>query len=217
MSGQVRPGQAFVIRSLADTMGTSVMPVRDALTRLLAEGAVEVRTNGRQITVPVLSRSAIAELFEVRIQLESMAAGLAAERITAGEIEQLERDVATMDRAMVDRDDALFMETNRSFHFTIYHAARSHCLIPLIEMLWLKCGPLLRVPLQTGSRAEIRVMGGAQEQHLAILAALRDGDSVRTREAIRRDLADTAAWFAAHYDPQSVGDAPALAALLAQP
>lgn len=202
-NGQVKPGDVFTIRAIATRMGTSVMPVREAVTRLHAEGAVDIRLPSRQIRVPVLSREAVAELYAVRIALEGMAAAMAAAHVNETELAGLERSVAEMDAAIGSGDEMAFLLANRSFHFTIYKAARSQHLLPMIESLWLKFGPLLRVPLGPGSRAESRVMGGGQHRHEEAVDALHARDAEAVKAAIQGDLADTAAWFAEHYDPEA--------------
>ena len=200
-NGKIRPGEIFTIRGLATAMGTSVMPVREAVTRLHAEGAVEIMLPSRQITVPVMSHESVAELYAIRIALEGMAAAMAAERASADELATIEQLVAEMGQAIEGGNEMAFLEANHAFHFTIYGAARSQYLLPMIEALWLKSGPLLRVPLGPGSRAENRVMAGGQDRHEQALAALLKRDADAACAAIQGDLADTAAWFADHYDP----------------
>lgn len=203
--GQFRPGEVFTIRALADSMGTSVMPVREALARLDAEGAVEIRKSSRQIGIPIMSKESVAELYRVRIELEGMVSAMAAERITAAELSKVGSCIKTMKTAVADCDGGGFLRANRAFHFEIYRAAKSHHLMPIIETLWLKFGPLLRVPLGPGSQAENRVMDGDQRLHRQALKALSVRDAEAARLAIQADLADTAAWFARHYDPASYG------------
>lgn len=203
LDGQFRPGEVFTIRSLASAIGTSVMPVREALARLHAEGAVEIRQTGRQISVPVMSRDSVAELYRVRIELEGMAAAMAADHITTAETDELEALITSMAEAVANEEEERFLRANRAFHFKIYRSARSFHLMPMIESLWLKFGPLLSVPLGPGSRPESRVINGGQHHHLEALAALRARDGIAACRAIRNDLAQTGDWFAAHYDPQA--------------
>jgi DNA-binding GntR family transcriptional regulator len=203
LDGQFRPGEVFTIRALAIEIGTSVMPVREALARLHAEGAFEIRPSGRQISVPVMSCQSVAELYKVRIELEGMAAAMAAKRITATELEEVEAFITTMKAAVAKGEQDQFLRANRAFHFAIYRSARSHHLMPIIESLWLKFGPLLRIPIGPGSRAETRVIHGGQRHHEAAFAALKAGKPAAACRAIRGDLTETGAWFAQHYDPQA--------------
>lgn len=200
--GQFRPGEVFTIRALADSMGTSVMPVREALARLDAEGAVSVRQGNRQIHIPIMPKDSVAELYRVRIELEGMVSAMAAERITDDELAQVSSCVDAMMAAVATSNARGFLQANRAFHFSIYRAGRSWHLMPIIETLWLKFGPLLRVPLGPGSQAEHRVMDGDQRVHRAALEGLAARNPEASRQAIQADLAETAAWFAAHYDPQ---------------
>ena len=98
LEGRFSPGETLPTRSLAEVLGTSVMPVRDALLRLNAEGGVEVLPN-RAARLPVLSRESIAELYEVRLNLEGLAATLAAKRITQDELAAVEQAFAGMMQA----------------------------------------------------------------------------------------------------------------------
>ena len=128
---------------------------------------------------------------------------MASERITAVELDEIEALVRAMEAATRNGESDSFLRSNRAFHFSIYRGARSHHLMPIIESLWLKFGPLLRVPLGPGSRSETRTAVGGQHHHTKALAALRAGDGDAARHAIQSDLAETAAWFAEHYDRDS--------------
>lgn len=203
LDGQFLPGEVFTIRALADVIGTSVMPVREALARLDAEGAVEIRHPGRQTSIPIMSRDSVTELYRVRSELEGMAARMAARRITPAEIGAIEPIIGQMQEALDTREVDQFLRANRAFHFAIYHAAQSHHLMPIIESLWLKLGPLLRVSLGPDAQAGGLVDGG-QPHHERALAALRSGDEEAACAAIRSDLADTGAWFEANYHPEAV-------------
>lgn len=203
LDGLVGPGEVLAVRPLANMLGTSVMPVRDALLRLQTEGAVEAKAAGRQLSIPVMTREGIEELYDIRLELEGRAAAMAARRVTDRELEKIEKLVAEMEDAIVRSDELGFQRANRAFHFTIYAAAKSHHLLPMIEALWLKLGPLLRVPLLPGSRAQHRVMAGGQHRHEEAVAGLRSHDPDAARAGIQGDLRDTASWFLEHYDPEA--------------
>lgn len=199
LEGRFSPGEALPTRSLAEVLGTSVMPVRDALLRLNAEGGIEVLPN-RAARLPVLSRESVAELYEVRLNLEGLAAAMAAERIERKEFAEIERAFAAMMRASERNDISGFLRDNQLFHFGIYRAARSFHMLPIIEALWLKGGPLLR-PFVKGSRAEMRLFEG-HDSHARALEGLKRRDPALARQGIVDDLSNAARWYSVHSDEQ---------------
>src|SRR5690349_5103594 len=96
VAGKMLPGQRIVIRELASALGTSMMPVREALRRLEAENAL-VATSGGTLTVPILSPIDYEELCLIRVALESKAAAEAATRITPRELDKLERVLVALE------------------------------------------------------------------------------------------------------------------------
>jgi len=88
MTGRFLPGQKMPIRALAAALGTSLTPVREALRRLITEGVLEGQSN-RSVRVPLMTRTKILELRELRVTLESIAAARAAEIITRDEVANL--------------------------------------------------------------------------------------------------------------------------------
>jgi DNA-binding GntR family transcriptional regulator len=196
MEGGFSPGEALPTRSLAEILGTSVMPVRDALVRLRADGGVEIMPN-RAARVPVMSRESIAELYVIRLNLEGLATFLAATKITAEQLAEIERAFLDMKLASENNDVGTFLRSNQRFHFGIYSASRSYHLLPIIEALWLKGGPLLR-PFARGGRADLRLHEG-HEAHAAALSGLKAGDGEAARQGILIDLANAAKWYDTNY------------------
>ena len=196
LEGRFSPGEALPSRSLAGVLGTSVMPVRDALVRLRAEGGVEILPN-RAARIPIMTRQSIAELYEIRLNLEGLATAMATARITAGQLAEVERAFVEMKQASQSNDAACFLRNNQLFHFGIYRAAQSFHLLSIIEGLWLKGGPLLQ-PFAKGSRAEIRLLEG-HEAHATALAGLKSRDAALARRGIVDDLGNAARWFEANY------------------
>jgi DNA-binding GntR family transcriptional regulator len=207
LEGRFSPGETLPTRSLAEVFGTSVMPVRDAVLRLSAEGGVEVLPN-RAARLPVLSRESIAELYEVRLNLEGLAAALAAKRITPDELAAVEQAFAGMMQASERNDVSAFLRDNQLFHFSIYGAAQSYHLFPIIEALWLKGGPLLR-PFVKGSRAQTRLFEG-HDSHAQALEGLTRRDPAMARQGIVDDLANAARWYSTHFVEEERGRAKAV-------
>ena len=185
MSGDMMPGERLVVAELARRYGTSSMPIRQALHRLVAERALDERPN-RGVEVPKLDVAGLMDLRRVRCAVEGQAAQWAAQTITAAELARL-RQIQHRMRAIVDVAQAEdYLALNVDFHFTTYRAARSPLLIPLIESLWLRVGPYLNT-----MRTET-TLGLGLDQHDEVLAALERGDGATARAAVERELSEAA-------------------------
>lgn len=195
-SGQMVPGQRIVIRDLARALGTSMMPVRDALRRLEAENAV-VLTNGRTLAVPSLSAKDYDELCMIRVTLESLAAQEAAKSITAAELEEVIRFADLVDEAAAAGDAAAASMHNRHFHWAVNAASHRPLLIRIIESLWLRVGPQIthsvRFDIQGGD-----VRRSAFHPHRQVIAALRNGDGASAATAIAYDISRAGQIIVAH-------------------
>jgi DNA-binding GntR family transcriptional regulator len=198
MSARFAPGETLTIRGLAQQLGTSVMPAREALRRLATEGAIEVLPN-RSIRIPLMNRSRLDEICSIRQLLEGEAASLAAKQATAAELAGIEAlNLEFVAQAKLNAV-AKMLHANQRFHFVIYSAARSPTLLSLIGMLWLQTGPWLMEPLRrTLDRGESRnYIGVSIAHHQELIDALATRDSVRAALAVRADIRDAAEQFRA--------------------
>jgi len=195
MEGALLPGQVISIRKFAAMFGTSPMPVRDALSQLVAANALEEMPN-RSVCVPVLSRARIKELFEIRAMLECRAARQACERMSDALIEEMVAMNHTVDSESLKQNETKYevLRRNRRFHFTLYNAAESEVLIPLIESLWLQCGPMLFLTLETGNAAM------AHSEHLRVCEGLKTRDADIVTAALEREILRTGETLLGHYD-----------------
>lgn len=185
IAGDLVPGQVFSIRFLAERFGTSVIPVRDALKRLVAERALVMLPN-RSFCVQRMTRARFQELLQVRLSLEAMLARRAAELISPKAIREVELANEEMQAAVPGDDVRSYLDANRRFHFLIYDSAGSRAIYPIVESLWLQVGPFLNgVFNNAGTR-------NARDDHTRILKALRRRDAEAAAEAIASDLADAA-------------------------
>jgi len=183
ITGKVMPGVGLSTRGIALEMGVSQMPVRDALSRLAAEGAVAIRSK-RRIEVPAMTAARFDDLLNCRLMLEPEAAVLALPRITPALLRQLREIDAALDRAMANGDVIGYMENNFAFHFNIYRANERPTLNRLIEALWLQFGPFMRVVYGRFGTANL------VDQHQIALAAIEARDEAALRRAIASDIAD---------------------------
>ncbi len=183
LDGQIAPGQTVTIQGLAEAFGVSTMPVREALKRLAAAGALTIVT-GRSMGIPRLSLAKLADLRRVRLNIEGLATEWAAQSIEADEVERLREQCARLDRAVANEDVKEYLSANRAFHFIIYNATRSPTLVGVIETLWLQISPYFN--LLHGSGNYVR----ANTQHQTILAALASRDPEGARQALNTDIED---------------------------
>jgi DNA-binding GntR family transcriptional regulator len=187
MDGRIVPGQVFSLRTLAQVFGTSPIPVRDALKRLVAEHALELRPN-RSVVLPHMSRARFQEILQVRLALEPMIASRGVSRITAQEIEAMAADHAEMCAAVERRDATAYLAANRRFHFRLYSAANTHVMLPIVEGLWMQVGPHLHQIFMSQKQAT----AVADHHHVDVLRALRRQDAPAVAKAVWEDLSDAA-------------------------
>jgi len=185
MAGDLVPGQAVSIRTLADQFGTSMIPVRDALKRLVAERALTMLPN-RTVVVSPMTRRRFQEILNVRLAVECMLARQAVEHITPADIETLERVNNDMHEAVERGDVKAYLIANHRFHFTLYDSAHSLVMLPIVESLWMQVGPFLNGVFNAAG------VSHASDNHAEVLKAARRRDGIGVAEAIGHDLGDAA-------------------------
>jgi DNA-binding GntR family transcriptional regulator len=183
ITGKIVAGVGLSTRGLAAEMGVSQMPVRDALSRLAAEGAVDIRSK-RKIVVPPMTPERFDDLLHCRMLLEPDAASSALPHITPVGLKQLRDIDAGMDAALNSGDVLAYMEGNFAFHFAIYRAGQTAIQTRLIEALWLQFGPFMRVVYGRFGTANL------VDQHRVALDAIEVGDADALRSAIAGDIQD---------------------------
>ncbi len=182
LAGTFKPGERLKIRDLAAAWGTSPMPVRAALQRLVAEGALEGEQQ-RSVRVPAMTRERFQQLFQVRLSLEGLAAEEGARRLSTSEQDVLRDCVVEMERALEQRDVQGYLAHNSQFHLTLYKACANPVLLRLIESLWLQVGPFFN-RLFTEADLSLRL----NDFHEDCLAAIERGEPSGARAAIEADL-----------------------------
>tara|TARA_R110002096_G_scaffold193939_18_gene375945 strand:- start:5198 stop:5863 length:666 start_codon:yes stop_codon:yes gene_type:complete len=181
MHGELPPGQALTLRGLARTFGVSMTPAREAVRRLVAEGALSLSSSGR-VATPELSPERLEELAAIRALLEPELAARALPRAHFALIDRLTA-INTANSEAVQRHDAVaYIRTNLEFHRTLYLRAQAPAMLALSETVWLQLGPTMRALYGRLRRNE------APPYHRLILAALRAGDEPGLRLAIRTDV-----------------------------
>lgn len=193
MAGQLQPGQKLTLRELAAGLNVSPMPVREAVRRLAAEGALEVLPN-RRIRVPVVTKSRFRELLRIRIAVEGLAVEEAARRIRMDDVDQMEalnrQFTAEMQRRQAD--GMKLFRINKDIHFILYEAAGMPTLLPVIEGLWLQVGPVLHLSLRQRANANARGRNPAPNWHKRMILGLRKRDAPAARRALVGDMTSAA-------------------------
>ncbi|MGL5513392.1 MAG: GntR family transcriptional regulator [Sporomusa sp.] len=133
-SGILRAGERLMEIQLAEELGVSRTPVREAIRKLELEGFV-VMMPRRGTYVADLSIKDINEVFEIRTALDVLAAGLAVERITEEELEQLERLLVEIGELLEQGDVDKLVESDSQFHDVLYRASRNDRLVGIINNL----------------------------------------------------------------------------------
>ena len=181
MHGEMEPGVALTLRGIGKEFGVSMTPAREAVRRLVAEGALTLSATGR-VSTPELTNERIEELAALRALLETELATRALPRAHLALIERLTAINGTVSEAVAKGDSVAYIRRNLEFHRTLYLRAQAPAMLALAETVWLQLGPTMRA-LYGRMR-----QGTPPESHRMILAALRAGDEAGLRVAMRTDV-----------------------------
>lgn len=187
-SGLFEAGEVLRIHDVAGSLETSVMPVREALARLVSEQALEVMPS-RSVRVPPITVERLKDIASARALIEGEATARAVPKLDSDMIVTLRTLTHSYDAAVKggERPNSLTVaDLNKRFHWTIYEAAGSKVLLPMIESLWLQSGPYIRA-----SAALFVEQDGlpATHHHWAIIDAIEARDPERARGALQADIA----------------------------
>lgn len=186
LDGVLAPGESVTLRGLADSLGVSMTPAREAVRRLVAERALEMTASGR-VSVPTPDAGLLAELFWARERLEPELARRALPRVDKATVSRMRAIDDGIDRCLAEGDAVGYVRANNAFHATLYARADAPALLALVESVWLQTSPFMRrIYGRLGTAA-------LTDYHEAALAALEAGDAAALAEAIRQDVAQGAA------------------------
>jgi DNA-binding GntR family transcriptional regulator len=181
MHGELPPGDPLTLRGIAATFGVSMTPAREAVRRLVAEGALTLSASGR-VATPALTPERIEELAALRALLEPELASRALPRAHLALIERLQTINAGLAEVVAKHDAIGYIRTNLEFHRTLYLRAQAPAILALTETVWLQLGPTMRVLYGRRLRTEV------PHHHRTIIAALKAGDEPGLRLAVRTDV-----------------------------
>lgn len=187
MAGEFVPGQKLKLAELAAAFGTSHMPVREALNRLAVVHALDTAPR-RSPSVPQANIKRLRDILSLRVDLECKAARLALENDT-GSLAKAIKTINDRMNAECDRREPSirrYLELNQKFHFEIYQRSGNDDLLTLIELLWMRYGPMLNL---------ISADGGLSLEHSLhgdIIEAVEQNDAARLQDALSQDLSSAA-------------------------
>ncbi|MBJ6371803.1 GntR family transcriptional regulator [Sedimentitalea arenosa] len=181
MHGEISPGVALTLRGIGRDFDVSMTPAREAVRRLVAEGALFLSSSGR-VSTPELSGDRIEELAALRALLEVELASRALPRAHIALIDRLQAINGTVGEAVSNRDAVGYIRTNLEFHRTLYLRAQAPAMLAMAETVWLQLGPTMRALYGRLRRTE------PPHFHKLIIAALKAGDEPGLRLAVRSDV-----------------------------
>ncbi|NPD13800.1 GntR family transcriptional regulator [Xinfangfangia sp. D13-10-4-6] len=180
--GALAPGQPVTIQGLISDLDAGMTPVREAIRRLTAEGALMPQGN-RRVAVPQMTESVLDQLAWARLAIEPQLARLAMRAMDSQLTERLKNLDERLNTAIAEGNIAAYLRFNHAFHFALYEAAEAPVLLDIAQSLWLRAGPSLRLVLGRIGAAQL------PDQHAEALAAMRSGDSEALAAAIAQDIA----------------------------
>lgn len=188
ISGSLAPGRALSVRSLAAEFDVSAMPAREAIRRLEALGALEF-TSTRRVMVATMTSEKLDEIREARVALEPALARRALLRVVQEPklkrqlIRDLQSTDAALDAAIRSGEAGRYTKYNSAFHFMLYRSAGASVLLELVESLWLRLGPFMRVIIgRLGTTCLI------DDRHKEIMDALETENASALEAAVREDI-----------------------------
>ena len=181
MFGQMSPGEHLTLRGIGRDYDVSMTPAREAVQRLVAEGALSMSASGR-VSTPELSNDRIEELAALRALIAVELASRALPRAHLALIDRLQAINGTIADAVSNRDAVGYIRTNLDFHRTLYLRAQAPAMLAMAETVWLQLGPTMRALYGRLRRTE------APQFHRLIISALKAGDEPGLRLAVRSDV-----------------------------
>lgn len=156
-------------------------PAREAIRRLVAEGALTMSASGR-VSTPELTNDRIEELAALRALIEVELASRALPRAHMALIERLQTINNSIAERVAQRDAVGYISANLDFHRALYLRAQAPAMLAMAETVWLQLGPTMRALYGRLRQAE------PPQFHRLILAALKAGDEPGLRLAVRSDV-----------------------------
>jgi len=194
LSGAIPPGEKLTLRGLADIFGASPMPVRDAVARLVIEGALEMLPN-RSVRVFKPSLAEFREIVTLRCCLEGLATACATERLDDETLARIAECVERYEQAGHQEkiNTEFVIASNRELHFTLYRVCEMPRLVSMIENIWTQIAPLFALSMSIQERGTEHWESFGH--HRRLLEALMRRDPEAARQAVVDDIRDAAIYI----------------------
>ncbi|AZL57807.1 GntR family transcriptional regulator [Tabrizicola piscis] len=179
-AGLYKPGDRLVESELAERLGVSRTPVREALQRLETQSMLT--RDGRSLIVASLDHNQLAELYAVRSELEGLAARLAARHATPEEVRVL-RSMVAEDRALVGGDPRALSRANKRFHKQIHLASHNRYLVQQLDLVHRSMALMANTSFAAEGRDEV-----ALDEHDRIVSAIESGDGDAADHALKTHI-----------------------------
>lgn len=181
LCGRFVPGRAVTLRGIAEMLGVSPMPVREALRRLTTENALELKDN-RRVTVPRMTAARLEQIVEARVLLETQAALRSMPHINSHALAKLKSLDDAVTEAIKVQDAETYIGANLQFHGSLYGHGPNEVILPLIESLWLQSAPFMRLVLNRIG------LGYITDRHIQATDAIAKQDPLALKLAIASDI-----------------------------
>lgn len=191
--GALKPGARLITKDIAEQLGTSITPVREALLRLVSSGALDA-TPAQAFLVPEISLNRYREINTIRKSLEVMAVTEATRLMNAESLARLRSLYDVFRAAKVAGNVEHALQANREFRFQLYDYAQMPTLTALIEQLWVRIGPCFNYLYPQSQE-----MAQGYHNYDDLLEALAAGDSQRCVNALIKSIDDGAAILREQY------------------
>jgi DNA-binding GntR family transcriptional regulator len=178
LEGEYEDGERLVQQVVAERMGTSRIPVRDALKRLEADGLLVKDENGGYYC-RAFGLEDVDEVYRLRMLLEPYALRYAVPNLDDDLLQYLHELLLAMDRAVEEQDQERYLDLNREFHMTIYEAGQRPRLVQIIKGLW--SGRPLFVAGDLGKTKAVK-------EHRLIMQAIEKGDAEQAADLLYRHI-----------------------------
>jgi DNA-binding GntR family transcriptional regulator len=184
LSGDLAPGAVLPQAALAQTIGISTTPLREALRRLKQEGLVELDAH-RDARVRALDATEARDLLELRGSLDPLAASLAAQRRTEADLVAVREALDGLE-ALSTRPSPGQLASHHRFHAAVHRASHNALLVEILDGLWVKTDRYRRHGLEAGRTEEEREARATE--HRLLFEAVRDGDPDAAADVMRRHV-----------------------------
>lgn len=196
LTGKLQPGDRLVERELAEQLGVSRTPVREALRKLELENLV-THIPRKGVVVSEISKKDVIEIFDIRASLEGLASSLAAQKATKEDLQGLKELLKEMENASVSRNSDSLNEIHDQFHKMLFDIADSPRLVQMINSLSDYINRFMKAGYSIPGRSS-----AAMQEHRELLESIEAKDSLRAETIAGKHVMNSKATVLKQYDEE---------------